>query len=90
MTERALQSDCNSNLYVMAALFNQSREDPVSEYEHILQSVLDACSQFVFGICLWFPVSIFCIKTIPRKTHDSLVILPASALSSSVTCGVIS
>lgn len=43
MAVSAIIPSCNSNLCLMAALFKQSREDPMFVYEHVEQNVLEAC-----------------------------------------------
>lgn len=43
MAASAIIPDCSSDLCQMAALFKQNWEDPVFEYEHVEQPVLEAC-----------------------------------------------
>lgn len=45
MAESAIIPNYNSNLCLMATLFKQNGEDPVFEYEHAPQPVLEPCPE---------------------------------------------
>lgn len=57
MAESAIIPNYYSNLCLMAALFKQCREDPVFEYEHTLQPVLEACPEPFKAVCVFMCVS---------------------------------
>lgn len=52
MAESTIIPNYNSNLCQMAALFKQNWEDPVFEYEHALQPVLEACQEPFKALCV--------------------------------------
>lgn len=68
MAESAIIPDYNSNLCLMAALFKHNWEDPVFEFEHVVQPVLESCPEPFRAMCVLICVCV-CVCELTGCNH---------------------